>query len=443
LPLSLSDIAVIVDLGTTTLAAALIDGSSGAELAAAGILNPQRSEGLDVVSRLAVAATPDGLARLRDQVNRALESLVLELCQGAGVAPGRISRVVIAGNTVMQHLLLGAPTDTLSRPPFRPRQTGSCIVGSSSLGWQFDLPLHLFPQPGGFVGGDLVAFLYSQGVLGTEIAERGEGSRQGNHEGFHDPRPANLEPRTCLYLDLGTNAEIALLTGERLLATSAAAGPAFEAGNLSCGMLAQPGAISRLTLVDERPQLSVVGNTSPLGLCGSGAISAIAALRQAGVISPSGQLLPAVEVPSNLANYLLGSGKDAAFALYRDARRTIVLTQEDVRQVQLAIAAVRAGIEVLLARAGIAAADLTEVVITGSFGAALAPADLETIGLLPPGGATASRFVANGVLRGAGRAVITPDGLAAVDRVAERLQVIPLSGTPLFEKLFIDHLTFP
>ena len=148
-------------------------------------------------------------------------------------------------------------------------------------------------------------------------------------------------------------------------------------------------------------------------------------------------------IPSNLANYRQGAGKDAAFVLHRDALRAVVLTQEDIRQVQLALAAVRAGMGVLLARAGITAADVSEIVITGSFGAALQPADLETLGLLPAGGAARSQFVGNGVLAGLERAAPQPDGLVAIDQLAARLQVIPLSGTPLFEEQFIQSLDFP
>lgn len=412
---------VLVDLGTTTLAATLIEVSSGAELAVCGALNPQRAEGCDVVSRLAIAATAEGRGRLRDLVNRALETLVHELCSLAHVTVAQVSRIVVAGNTVMQHLVSGLPIDTLSRPPFRPRDTAAFVVASNTLGWQLDRPLQILPQPGGFVGGDLVAFLFGQGLA----------------------NPQSLATNPSLYLDLGTNAEIALWVGDRLLTTSAAAGPAFEAGNLSCGMLAQPGAIAGIRVAGERPQLEVIGNIPPRGLCGSGVISTIAALRQAGIISRSGQLLPAVEVSSNLANYLQGSEKDAAFVLYRDASRTLTLTQDDIRQVQLATSAVRAGIEVLLSRLGITAADLGDVVITGSFGAALSPADLETIGLLPAGGAAKSRFVVNGVLAGLIRAVTSPSGMTELDGLASRLQVIPLSGTPLFESLFIEHLNFP
>ena len=422
MPLSSTDAcSVVVDLGTTTIAAALVDGATGSILASGSRLNPQRDMGLDVVSRLAVAETADGQARLKVVVNLTLEELVLDLCRQAAVATAQLGRIWVAGNTVMQELLCGAPTDTLRRPPFRPRETSGRTMASSELGWQLDLPLMLFPQPGGFVGGDLVAFLHGQGLASS-----------------HPPVTGPV-----LFLDLGTNAEIALLHADRLLATSAAAGPAFEAGNLSCGMLAQSGAIAGMTIDADRPQLRVIGGGAPVGLCGSGAISALAALLRAGVVAPSGQLLPADEIPSNLANYCQGTGRETAFLLYRAAARTIALTQEDIRQLQLAIAAVRAGIEVLTQRAGLASADGVEVVVTGAFGASLQPADLETIGLLPSGTASRCRFVADGALAGLCLVSRDPSGAAAVECLAQQLQVIPLSGTPRFEELFISHLTFP
>ncbi len=416
----MATVAIIIDLGTTTIASAVLNPATGETLAQTVIINPQRELGLDVISRLSVAATAAGEQQLQHLVCRGLEQQVVDLLAVVGTGT-TVTRVIVAGNTVMQHLLLGLPLVTLMRPPYRPHKHERLDLTTIQIGWQRSIPLLVLPEPGGFVGGDLVAFLYGQGLA----------------------NPQSPVSNPCLYLDLGTNAEIALDAGERLLATSAAAGPAFEAGNLSCGMLAQPGAITGVQLTGERPVLEVVGGIQPLGLCGSGAISAIASLRQAGIISRSGQLLPAAAVPSNLANYLRGSGKDAAFILYRDARRTITLTQDDIRQVQLATSAVRAGIEVLLSRAGITATDLVDVVVTGSFGAALAPADLETIGLLPPDGATKSRFVANGVLAGLARAVSSPIGMTELAGLASRLQVIPLSGTPLFESLFIDHLNFP
>jgi len=419
--LSFTDRTVVaIDLGTTTIAAALVAVDRGEVLARQGALNPQRALGLDVISRLAVAKTAARRQELSSLVNGALEQLVAALL---AAAPGAAApeQIAIAGNTVMQHLLLGLPIDTLARPPYRPRDPGPQTVMTATLGWRRDLPLQLFPQPGGFVGGDLVAFLYGQGVSGHRA-----------------PRP-----EFRLFLDLGTNAEIALEIGDRLLATAAAAGPAFEAGNLSCGMVAVPGAVSALICSPDRPKVEVIGGGRAVGVCGSGAISTVAALRRAGVVTPSGQLLPPTAIASNLANYVIGEGSEAAFVLHRDARSLVVLSQEDIRQVQLAVAAVRAGIEVLLQRAGIAGDAGGEVVVTGSFGAALSPADLETIGLVPAGYAARSRFVHDGALAGVVRACIHAEGLAEVAQLATGVQVIPLSGTPLFEELFINHLNFP
>ena len=270
---------------------------------------------------------------------------------------------------------------------------------------------------GGFVGGDLVAFL--------------NGLREGDP--LHGPR---------LFLDLGTNAEIALSTGDRVYATSAAAGPAFEGGNLSCGMAALPGAISSVKCIYDRVKIATINDQPPVGLCGSGALSAIAALLEAGVLEMDGRLRAPAELQSNLANRLIERNGSWAFLLHRDASREIVLTQEDIRQVQLAKGAVRAGIEVLLERATLSWPSVGEILVSGSFGAVLVPEILKSIGIVPPEMIDRVRFVDVGALSGCKRFLTESDGEEAVAALSETVQVVPLSGNPLFEKMFIGSMEF-
>ncbi|HEY6007075.1 MAG TPA: ASKHA domain-containing protein, partial [Geobacteraceae bacterium] len=292
-------------------------------------------------------------------------------------------------------------------------------AATGDLGWAHDVPATLFPLPGGFVGGDLVAFLYGcDAALRTSHAAR-------------------------LYLDLGTNGEIALAAGERIYATAAAAGPAFEGGNLTCGMAAQEGAISGVALAEGRVRLTTIGNGRPCGICGSGVLEAVAELLTNGVLDRTGRLLSPVEIPSNLANRVEEIGGEPAFIFYRDARGAVYLTQGDIRQVQLAKAAVRSGVEVLCERAGIAAAQIAAVALTGSFGARLTAESLKMNGILTQNMVKVTGFVEEGALRGTERALTAPRGMAEVTALAAGIRVVPLSGTPLFEKHFFAQMDFP
>ncbi|MFZ3208108.1 MAG: ASKHA domain-containing protein, partial [Geobacteraceae bacterium] len=204
-------LAIAFDVGTTTIAGALIDTESGARLATSGSLNPQRELGADVVSRLQAAVSSPGThERLTRMINLELERLTGEILAAAGVGVEELGRIAFAGNPTMEHFLLGLPVKSLAFPPYRPLFTLGKSLNTRDLGWNAAVEAYLFPLPGGFVGGDLVAFLYGAGV--------------GDRESGTEDR---------LFLDLGTNGELALTHGEAIFATSAAAGPAFEGGNLA------------------------------------------------------------------------------------------------------------------------------------------------------------------------------------------------------------------
>lgn len=414
-------LAVAFDLGTTTVAASLLDLDQGVRLAAGGSLNPQRQYGADVVSRLeAACVSPEALKRMARLANGELERLAGELLASVGASPQSLVLVAIAGNPAMEHLLLELPVTSLAFPPYRPLFTAGRNMNTADLGWQTAVDAFIFPLPGGFVGGDLVAFLYGAGVSSPLT-----------------PHPSRL------FFDLGTNGEIALTAGDRIYATSAAAGPAFEGGDLECGMAALPGAISGVTIAGDRVGLTVIGGGVPAGICGSGVIEAVAGLLRAGVLDATGRLLLPGEIPSNLANRLVSRNGEAAFLLYRDARNEVVLSQRDIRQVQLAKAAIRAGIEVLFERARIRYETVQDVVLTGSFGSRLAPEGLKNVGIFPEKMVEMCSFVRDGALAGVEKALAAPGGLDAVGRLAAAIRVIPLSGTPAFEKHFLEQMNFP
>jgi len=290
--------ALAIDLGTTTLAASLVDCDSGDRLALSGALNPQRRFGADVISRLDAAVNSAELqSEMTTVIRDELRRIGQVLCAETGISWGDVRQVAIAGNPAMQHILLGLELTSLAFPPYRPLYTGGTHLTAAELGWDGSAAIYLFPMPGGFVGGDTVAFIY--------------GAKPGD---------------ATLCLDMGTNGEIALIDGETIWATSAAAGPAFEGGNLSCGMAALPGAISSVKIEGERLRLQVVGNGQPRGLCGSGAVEAVTELLRCGILETGGRLRGSYEIESNLATRIIAYRGSNAFVLHRDAQQLIVLT---------------------------------------------------------------------------------------------------------------------
>lgn len=412
--------ALALDLGTTTLAASLIELPGGRRLAMTGSMNPQRRFGADVVSRLDAAIHSDDVLREMSQSIRSeIRRLAAELCVTSGIPWPDIRQIAIAGNPAMQHILLELPVKTLAFPPYRPLFTTGRHLTAAELGWGGDADVYLFPMPGGFVGGDTVAFLYGQ------LAS------------------CHLSRTPALYLDMGTNGEIALVSGDTIWATSAAAGPAFEGGNLSCGMAALPGAISSVCIDGEKVRLTTIGVSVPIGICGSAAIETVVELLRHDLCELTGRLRDSVEIPSNLAGRLFTFKGETAFTIYRDASRQLLLTQSDIRQIQLAKGAIRAGIDVLIDRSGIPFQALEDVVLTGSFGAVLKPEWLKSVGIFHTGMLQDIHFTPEGALTGAELALTAGDRFEGLEQMGRRFKVVPLSGTPLFEQKFMQHINFP
>lgn len=411
----MSSFALAIDLGTTTLAASLVDCSTGQRIAMSGAMNPQRLFGADVMTRLDAALNSENVQRqMTSLIREELLRMAHELCLRSGIAWCDIRQAAIAGNPAMQHILLGLPLKSLAFPPYRPLYTGGTQLKAAGLDWDGNADVYVFPMPGGFVGGDTVAFIY-----GAEPED------------------------STLCLDMGTNGEIVLINGDTIWATSAAAGPAFEGGNLSCGMVALPGAVNSVRVDGDRIKLQVIGNGQPLGVCGSAAIEAISELLRCGIIEPNGRLRDAGEIPSNLASRVIIHNGANAFVLHRDAQRQIMITQDDVRQVQLAKSAIRAGIEVLAERSRIHCQALKNVTLTGSFGAVLHADWLKTIGIFDESMIHITRFTPEGALAGAERALALGDGFSTVEELSQHFRVVPLSGTPIFETKFIYNIDFP
>ena len=418
--------AIAIDLGTTTLAVSLVDTDTHSRLAMSGAMNPQRRFGADVVSRLDAAVQSEEILReMAGLIRGELLRLALDVCQKGDIPWDRVEQVAIAGNPAMQHILLELPVRSLAYPPYRPLHTEGQTLTAGDLGWPGTAGILIFPMPGGFVGGDTVAFLYGQ-MKQVEVEKL-----------------QSTDSTSTLYLDMGTNGEMALVAGGTIWSTSAAAGPAFEGGNLSCGMAALPGAICSVRVDGERIKLTTIGNTAPIGICGSAAIETVTLLLEHGLLEPGGRLKDSGEIDSNLGNRIMVRNGENAFVLHRDARSLLLLTQSDIRQIQLAKSAIRAGMEVLAERSRIQLQALQAVVLTGSFGAVLNPEWLKSIGIFDKSMLHITRFTPEGALTGAEKALCAGDGYASVAATAGCFRVVPLSGTPLFEELFLRHIDFP
>ncbi|BCR03924.1 hypothetical protein DESUT3_09930 [Desulfuromonas versatilis] len=401
-----------LDLGTTTLAGRLIDGA-GKCLAEGKLANPQSAFGSDIIRRLE-AARGGNAQKLQALLAQGIGGLIDDLLARAGRSRGEIAAAAAAGNPGICHLLRGLEVDSVLFPPHRPPDCAGVHLEPRGLGLDLPVSLYLFPLVSGYVGGDLVAFL------------------------FAEPEPA----ASTFFLDVGTNGEMALFADGRWWTTSVAAGPAFEGGGISCGMAAKAGAVEQVRLDGDRLRLGVIGGGAPRGLCGSGLVEAVAAALEGGLMDPRGTLRDPGEVASHLSRYLVESPEGNALRLYRDASVELRLTQEDVRNFQLAKGAVQAGALCLLRRAGVAPEDLAAVVVTGAFGFSLASAALKRVAMLPETMVDKVRFVPGGALAGVCRLLADPEGPARAQALADRLKPYPLSGTPAFEQAFLAALDF-
>lgn len=400
-----------LDIGTTTLAGQLLT-PNGDILAGLKMDNPQRLFGADVIRRmeLADAGQADALqAALVDGLN----TLVSELLRTAELPPTTIRAAAACGNSAICALLLHQPVRRLLFPPHRPEDLLGRTIDSHSLGLDLPVPLYFFPLVSGYVGGDLVAFLY---------------------------RHSNVADKT-FFIDIGTNGEMAIYHEGHWLTTSVAAGPAFEGGEISCGMTATSGAITAVDSCADHWQLTVCGGGAPRGVSGSGLVAALGAALEEGLLTRDGRIVTADEVPSNLARYLVPTATGQAIRLYRDASCDLLVTQDDVRAFQLARGAIRAGTLCLLARAGMAPEDVEAVIMTGAFGFSLSIENLKKVAMLPEPMLKKISFAAAGALGGVERFLRT-SAVADVATLAQQLRPLPLSGTPAFERIFLENLDF-
>jgi len=380
--------------------------------------NVQRWAGADVISRIAVSEDRDSFAKMRDGIRAQIGRMLSRLLEAAGREPSALARIVIAGNPTMLHLLAGVNPGSIARAPFVPIfNEGFDMAGAGEIcGWPFGETCRVVFIPGvsAYVGADIVA-----GALACGLCRE-------------DPAPS-------LFLDLGTNGEMMLFSSGKIWCCSAAAGPAFEGASIKFGCPSVPGAIDHVTVSGGGLAASVLGGGVPTGICGSGILDAVACLLWAGAVDETGRICPA---SGNLdARHFIAYADRPAILL--DEASGIFLTQEDIRQVQLAKAAVAAGVDILLKEAGIRACEIRRVYLAGGFGSRLNPDSAIAIGLFPASFSGRVESVGNASLAGAGIVALRRGAFDTCGELARRCVNIELSGRPDFTEHFSDAMLFP
>jgi uncharacterized 2Fe-2S/4Fe-4S cluster protein (DUF4445 family) len=416
---------IAFDLGTTTVVATLLDLSTGTPLAVRSKLNPQQSFGADVITRISTIMMDErALGHLTGLAHGVLDELAQDVCVEGGVDPSEVYEVALAGNATMTHIVLGVDPESLGMAPFIMTARQWPEMRASDIG----LRLHpgaravVFPALGAYVGGDIISGLLASGM--------------------------DRDPRTRLFIDIGTNCEIVLGNSERLLATAAPAGPAFEGAAIRCGMRASDGAIEGVRISAEAIELRVIGDAEPLGLCGSGLVDAVAELVSVGLLERSGRFVPEEEaavIAPGIAPRLTMVGAERVFVLHwrGDAQASIYLSQRDVRELQFAKAAIATGWQLLLEDAGITEGDVQQVLLAGSFGSYLSPASAVRLGLVPK--LPVLRVVSAGNVAGEGAkmALMSVRERAGAMALLEEVSYVELSDRADFNDRFVELLQFP
>ena len=420
---------VAFDIGTTTAVGSLLDLCDGRELAITSRVNPQVSYGDDVLSRIGHAsASRRQLDELHHVITRAMGEMIDALCREANVQRKWIYEIAVAGNTTMEHLLCGIDVSQLGMVPFVPVFSRGLLIPAGELGIAIAPrgAAYVFPVIGGFVGGDTVA-----GILATRLGE---------------------QDGPVLMIDIGTNGEIVLAHDGKIWAASTAAGPAFEGARISCGMRATRGAVEKVVF-DEELRLSVIGNTAPVGICGSGLIDLLAESLRAGLVSPEGRLLPADKLPASVPDWLrqriVADGDGNTELVVSEGRgggrdSHVSLTQRDVRETQLATGAIRAGVRILLKQARLKPTDLKRILIAGGFGSFIRRSNAQRIGLLPEDvNHDRIHYVGNASLNGARWALVSTPARKRAEQFARATRHVDLSQDMDFQTEFAEAMIFP
>jgi len=417
---------VAVDIGTTSVVAYLVDLVTGEHLGSGTGHNPQAQHGADVISRTDYGKSqPGGLARLQKEAVGVVNQVVTQALESVGADHDRLYEMTVVGNTCMHHLFLGLDPQFIAQAPYIPVNSDPIEISPGDLSLKMNPQGRVFCLPviAGYVGADTVGV-----ITATRLTE---------------------SDRPIMAVDIGTNGEVALWSGERLVCASCAAGPAFEGAQIEDGMRAAPGAISAVELRDGDLYIETIGDQPPLGLCGSGLFDAMAVCLEAGLVDIMGRMITPDKMdtlPPALAARVQGEGNTRRILLTgngdAEAHGGVHFTQKDVRELQLAKGAVRAAVELLLRECGLKVGDLSAVLLAGAFGNYLRPQSALRMGLLPAMDPALIRGVGNAAGAGAMLALINLGWRRKACEVARRAEHLELAQRPDFQQMFMETMLF-
>jgi uncharacterized 2Fe-2S/4Fe-4S cluster protein (DUF4445 family) len=416
---------IAVDLGTTTVVAALIDMTNGRAVETCADLNPQARFGDDVVSRIGYAQDDAKLAELHAVTIDRINELIGRLCRHADIDPNQIYEVSLVGNTTMNHIFLKLPVVQLGQAPYKAYCLDAHDASVDELGLKINPAgnIHTVENISGFVGADTTAVALATGM---------DSARD-----------------LTLAIDIGTNGELVLGTGEKLYAASCAAGPAFEGARITCGSRAVEGAIEAAFVNDDDIELDVIGGVAPRSICGSGLVDAVAVMLDLGIIDSTGRFVERdkleKDLPPAVASRIIETDGQPALVLaennYADGR-AVLLNQRDIRQVQLAKAAIRAGTKLLERKMGISDDDIQHVVLAGAFGNYIRAESALRIGLLPEVPQERIRFVGNAAVAGARMILVSRAARENAHKLARKIEYIEIAHAPEFSDVFAESMLF-
>ncbi len=402
-----------VDIGSTKLAAYLVDLNTGATLGQNGCMNPQISFGEDIISRIAFAnQSPENTAKLRRMLVDSIQQLAEQLCHQAGFSTHQITDAVMAGNTVMHHFLLGLPVQQLGESPYQAAEVLARNTPASEIGFRFAPGAWVYTPPNiaGFIGGDHTAAL-------SILPDNGKA--------------------VSMLIDIGTNTEISLIQPGSITSCSTASGPAFEGAHIRDGMRASPGAIDEVSILGNQIKVHTIASAPPIGICGTGILSAISAFRQADILDTRGHF-------NRYAPRVTSFGRSLAYRLVTEDEsaygKEILITQKDVQEVQLAKAAIRTGLGILLENARINAERVDHWYLAGAFGTYLQPEDAIQIGMFPRLRTETIIQLGNASGIGSKKMLLSTTLQKKAESFVSRVQYTELMLFPDFSERFIHNL---
>jgi len=412
---------IAVDIGTTTVIASIVDLETGKELASASMINPQKKYGLDVLTRITYAMENPEYAKdeLQKAIINGLNELINELIKKTDAIKKEIYEIVISGNTTMLHFLMGVDSRVIGKAPYAPVFIKSKKFNAREIGIEAgdNTLVYCMPSVSSYIGADIVSGSYVCGLHKKE--------------------------KTTLFIDIGTNGEIVLAHNGKLSSCSCAAGPALEGMNISGGMRAQNGAIEEISISKTGIQTKVIGETKGIGLCGSGILAVLREMIKNEIVTKSGAIIKLDKLDKNdyRRKFMRLDGKKRELVI-SSKKEPIIVTQSDIRQVQLAKGAILSGFYALLNNANIQMKDLDEVIVAGQFGAHLSVESLIGTGILPKEVRNKLNYIGNASKTGAYMALMSMEVRREIEALASRIDYIELSTVNNYERLFAQCLLF-